>query len=158
MVHGKASDLWVGFPWWFLDRLVQRQSTFKQLNKHGKMFVSFLMNLINLGCSACPAILSLTALLCCTVHCPAMYTFLLFFIFMFVFLPHGSLSLSLSLSQLSNEISQVCSKLIETARLCLSASDKYLQSTITLLDINLPTPMVSPSITVWMIDKGIMIC
>ncbi|XP_050246843.1 uncharacterized protein LOC126694549 isoform X1 [Quercus robur] len=49
---------------------------------------------------------------------------------------------------LSNEISQVCSKLIETARLCLSASDKNLQSTITLLDINLPTPMVSPSITV----------
>ncbi|KAK7847412.1 upf0505 protein c16orf62 like protein, partial [Quercus suber] len=48
---------------------------------------------------------------------------------------------------LSNEISQVCSKLIETARLCLSASDKYLQSTITLLDINLLTPMVSPSIT-----------
>ncbi|GMY31180.1 VPS35 endosomal protein sorting factor-like isoform X1 [Fagus crenata] len=54
---------------------------------------------------------------------------------------------------LSNEISQVCSKLIETAKLCLSASDKYLQSTITQstithLDINLPTLVVSPSITV----------
>lgn len=46
---------------------------------------------------------------------------------------------------LSHGISQICSKLIETAKLCLSASDKYLQSTIKFLDKNLPNPMVAPT-------------
>ncbi|XP_059443996.1 uncharacterized protein LOC132175919 isoform X2 [Corylus avellana] len=49
---------------------------------------------------------------------------------------------------LSHGISPICSKLIETAKLCLSASDKYLQSTIKFLDKNLPNPMVAPSIAV----------
>ena len=59
--------------------------------------------------------------------------------------------------QLNHGISPICSKLIETAKLCLSANDKYLQSTIKFLDKNLPNPMVAPSIAVWKTD-GLMIC
>lgn len=59
--------------------------------------------------------------------------------------------------QLSHGISQICSKLIETAKLCLGASDKYLQSTIKFLDKNLPNPMAAPSIAVWKTD-GLVIC
>ncbi|KAG6689736.1 hypothetical protein I3842_11G189400 [Carya illinoinensis] len=45
----------------------------------------------------------------------------------------------------SPEISQICSKLIETAKSCLSANDKYLQSTIKFLDKNLRAPVVAVS-------------
>ncbi|KAF5478944.1 hypothetical protein F2P56_005464 [Juglans regia] len=45
----------------------------------------------------------------------------------------------------SPEISQICSELIETAKSCLSASDKYLQSTIKFLDKNLRAPVVAVS-------------
>ncbi|KAG6671064.1 hypothetical protein I3843_Q017200 [Carya illinoinensis] len=45
----------------------------------------------------------------------------------------------------SPEISQICSKLIETAKSCLSANDKYLQSTTKFLDKNLRAPVVAVS-------------
>ncbi|XP_040988402.1 VPS35 endosomal protein-sorting factor-like isoform X3 [Juglans microcarpa x Juglans regia] len=45
----------------------------------------------------------------------------------------------------SPEISQICSKLIETAKSCLSASDKYLQSTIKFLDKNVRATVVAVS-------------
>ncbi|XP_050216619.1 uncharacterized protein LOC126667645 [Mercurialis annua] len=44
----------------------------------------------------------------------------------------------------SNDILQVCWKLIETAKLCLSANDKYLQSTIKYLDERLPSTKTMP--------------
>ncbi|XP_062169549.1 uncharacterized protein LOC133875428 isoform X2 [Alnus glutinosa] len=49
---------------------------------------------------------------------------------------------------LSHGLSQICSKLIETAKLCLGASDKHLQSTIKFLDKNLPNPTAVLSIAV----------
>lgn len=41
--------------------------------------------------------------------------------------------------KLNPEISTICSKLIETAKLCLSENDKYLQSTMELMNKYLPT-------------------
>lgn len=47
---------------------------------------------------------------------------------------------------------------METAESCLSASDKYLQSTIKFLDKNLQAPAVAvSSIGVWNTDKGLVI-
>lgn len=36
--------------------------------------------------------------------------------------------------QMSHEISAICSKLVETAKLCLAPNNKYLQSTIRILN------------------------
>ncbi|KAK7385975.1 hypothetical protein VNO78_31989 [Psophocarpus tetragonolobus] len=52
---------------------------------------------------------------------------------------------------LNNELSSVCLRLIETAKACLSAQNRYLQSTIQLLNKQLPAavgtmPMVSTSV------------
>ncbi|XP_012070871.1 VPS35 endosomal protein sorting factor-like isoform X2 [Jatropha curcas] len=50
--------------------------------------------------------------------------------------------------KVSHEISQVCWKLIETARICLSANDKYLQSTLKYLDEQLPSSKATPSLAI----------
>lgn len=46
---------------------------------------------------------------------------------------------SLFIGQITAEISPICSKLVETAKLCVSSNDKYLQSTMRYLDKNLQT-------------------
>lgn len=50
--------------------------------------------------------------------------------------------------QINERVLSVCSKLIETAKLCLNAKDKYLTSTISFLDKNLPAAAVSSSIAI----------
>ncbi|MFQ6661363.1 hypothetical protein Gotur_029552 [Gossypium turneri] len=52
------------------------------------------------------------------------------------------------LFQINEHVLSVCSKLIETAKLCLNAKDKYLTSTISFLDKNLPAAAVSSSIAI----------
>ncbi|CAK7324574.1 unnamed protein product [Dovyalis caffra] len=47
--------------------------------------------------------------------------------------------------KLCEDILEVCWKLIETARLCLRADDKYLQSTVKYLNEQLPTSRMVPS-------------
>ncbi|RVW40211.1 UPF0505 protein [Vitis vinifera] len=48
--------------------------------------------------------------------------------------------------KVSPEISPICSKLMETAQLCLSSNNKYLQSTMKLLGERLPSFPAAPSI------------
>lgn len=65
----------------------------------------------------------------------------------------GSLSLEAcnciaSSFKINEHVFSVCSKLIETAKLCLNAKDKYLTSTISFLDKNLPAAAVSSSIAI----------
>ncbi|PPS00604.1 hypothetical protein GOBAR_AA20061 [Gossypium barbadense] len=65
----------------------------------------------------------------------------------------GSLSLEAcnciaSSFKINEHVLSVCSKLIETAKLCLNAKDKYLTSTISFLDKNLPAAAVSSSIAI----------
>ncbi|XP_065862426.1 uncharacterized protein [Euphorbia lathyris] len=48
-------------------------------------------------------------------------------------------------SKENNDVLQVCAKLIETAKFCLSANDKYLQSTIRYLNEQLPNSKAMPS-------------
>ncbi|XP_022733809.1 UPF0505 protein C16orf62 homolog isoform X2 [Durio zibethinus] len=50
--------------------------------------------------------------------------------------------------KINEHVLLVCSKLIEIAKLCLSAKDKYLISTISFLDKNLPAATAASSITV----------
>ncbi|EOY12279.1 Uncharacterized protein TCM_030833 isoform 2 [Theobroma cacao] len=50
--------------------------------------------------------------------------------------------------KLNEHVLPICSKLIETAKLCLSPNDKYLMSTISFLDKNLPIAAVSPAIAI----------
>ncbi|OMP04384.1 Vacuolar protein sorting-associated protein 35 [Corchorus olitorius] len=50
--------------------------------------------------------------------------------------------------KINEHVLPVCSKLIETAKSCLSANDRYLISTISILDKNLPPAAVSPSIAI----------
>ncbi|XVF77393.1 hypothetical protein PTKIN_Ptkin14bG0039400 [Pterospermum kingtungense] len=50
--------------------------------------------------------------------------------------------------KINEHVSPVCSKLIETAKSCLSAKDKYLISTLGFLDKNLPAATVTPSIVI----------
>ncbi|XVF57509.1 hypothetical protein PTKIN_Ptkin06aG0211000 [Pterospermum kingtungense] len=50
--------------------------------------------------------------------------------------------------KINEHVSPVCSKLIETAKSCLSAKDKYLISTLSFLDKNLPAATVTPSIVI----------
>lgn len=69
-----------------------------------------------------------------------------------LFLPY---EFSLFTWQLSLEISQICFKLIETAKSCLNTSDKYLQSTIKFLDKMLPAPNVAPSVAVWKTNEDL---
>ncbi|KAG4161648.1 hypothetical protein ERO13_D01G069100v2 [Gossypium hirsutum] len=65
----------------------------------------------------------------------------------------GSLSLEAcnciaSSFKINEHVLSVCLKLIETAKLCLNAKDKYLTSTISFLDKNLPAAAVSSSIAI----------
>ncbi|WKA12503.1 hypothetical protein VitviT2T_029878 [Vitis vinifera] len=50
--------------------------------------------------------------------------------------------------KVSPEISPICSKLMETAQLCLSSNNKYLQSTMKLLGERLPSFPAAPSIII----------
>ncbi|TYG51245.1 hypothetical protein ES288_D10G242500v1 [Gossypium darwinii] len=59
----------------------------------------------------------------------------------------GALSNIIEL-KINEHVLSVCSKLIETAKLCLNAKDKYLTSTISFLDKNLPAAAVSSSIAI----------
>ncbi|RVW99661.1 UPF0505 protein C16orf62-like [Vitis vinifera] len=52
------------------------------------------------------------------------------------------------IGQVSPEISPICSKLMETAQLCLSSNNKYLQSTMKLLGERLPSFPAAPSIII----------
>ncbi|KAG8502780.1 hypothetical protein CXB51_000578 [Gossypium anomalum] len=55
---------------------------------------------------------------------------------------------NLCLSRINEHVLSVCSKLIETGKLCLNTKDKYLTSTISFLDKNLPAAAVSSSIAI----------
>ncbi|KAB2008576.1 hypothetical protein E1A91_D07G104200v1 [Gossypium mustelinum] len=59
----------------------------------------------------------------------------------------GALSNIIEL-KINEHVLSVCSKLIETAKLCLNAKDKYLTSTISFLHKNLPAAAVSSSIAI----------
>ncbi|XVE50697.1 hypothetical protein DITRI_Ditri01bG0184100 [Diplodiscus trichospermus] len=50
--------------------------------------------------------------------------------------------------KINEHISPICSKLIETAKSCLSASDKYLISTVSFLDKDSPVATIAPSIAI----------
>ncbi|KAK8706019.1 hypothetical protein V6N13_049601 [Hibiscus sabdariffa] len=50
--------------------------------------------------------------------------------------------------KINEHVSPICSKLIETAKSCLNANDKYLTSTISFLDKNLHAATVPSSITI----------
>ncbi|XP_021287819.1 UPF0505 protein C16orf62 homolog isoform X2 [Herrania umbratica] len=63
--------------------------------------------------------------------------------------------------KLNEHVLPICSKLIETAKLCLSPNDKHLMSTISFLDKNFRIAAVSPAITIYckkVFIEGVAMC